>query len=369
MSAMDHFHDVSCLRFKEWTGEQDYVRVFFNQDSGSCWSAVGRAGGGIQSLSLGLRCWYLGITLHELGHAAGLLHEMGRPDRDTWAHIYWENITPGLESAFAIRSDRRVNLLGDQFDYKSIMMYGEYAFSKDGVSPTVRAKASGVVVGPIWSKKQLSPADVRRLRGMYRCDGNRARPGFPYDVMCSFNKHLCGLESSSGAAWDWRNANSTGGYLLFSHKKAGSRPGFLVSTNMHPVGKPSPKGHLGCVRFWYLLQSDGRAFLKLTQAYLRKVTQLRYDPNTSYLLWESTSTTEEWTHVQLPLHVTKPFKLIFTAKFDGANDHGTIALDDMELLYGPCRFSAAPGGGRRPNPAAFGTSPPSVAARVAGNSL
>jgi hypothetical protein len=62
--------------------------------SGACWSPVGRTGNGEQRLSLGQRCWYLGIVIHELGHAVGFWHEMNRPDRDDWIYIYWNNIIP-----------------------------------------------------------------------------------------------------------------------------------------------------------------------------------------------------------------------------------------------------------------------------------
>nr|CAD7265901.1 unnamed protein product [Timema shepardi] len=92
MKAIDHYHEVSCVRFKEWTGENDVVDVFFNLDSGACWSPVGRSGDGEQKLSLGQRCWYLGIVIHELGHAVGFWHEMNRPDRDSYIYVYWDNI-------------------------------------------------------------------------------------------------------------------------------------------------------------------------------------------------------------------------------------------------------------------------------------
>ena len=32
MKAMDNYHDRSCIRFKEWTGEDRAISVFFNQD-------------------------------------------------------------------------------------------------------------------------------------------------------------------------------------------------------------------------------------------------------------------------------------------------------------------------------------------------
>jgi hypothetical protein len=59
--------------------------------SGACWSSVGMFGG-MQRLSLGQRCWYIGIVIHELGHAIGFWHEMNRPDRDQHISINWNNI-------------------------------------------------------------------------------------------------------------------------------------------------------------------------------------------------------------------------------------------------------------------------------------
>jgi len=43
-------------------------------------------------VSLGADCWYKGIVLHELLHAVGFWHEMNRPDRDSYIHVYWANI-------------------------------------------------------------------------------------------------------------------------------------------------------------------------------------------------------------------------------------------------------------------------------------
>jgi hypothetical protein len=83
-----------------WRHKQRHiqVRVISSKrdllSSGACWSPVGRTGNGEQRLSLGQRCWYLGIVIHELGHAVGFWHEMNRPDRDNWIYIYWNNIVP-----------------------------------------------------------------------------------------------------------------------------------------------------------------------------------------------------------------------------------------------------------------------------------
>ncbi|XP_026282965.2 meprin A subunit beta-like, partial [Frankliniella occidentalis] len=336
MAAMDHYHEHSCIRFKQWTGEDNWVSIFFNSDSsGACWSPVGKQGDGEQRLSLGQRCWYKGIVIHELGHAIGFWHEMNRPDRDDWIYVYWQNIIPGFASAF--RKHTAVNTLNERFDYNSIMMYDEYAFSKDGRSPTLQA-TTGEEIGPIWRKRGLSASDKRRLRKLYQCDPKKPKAGFPYDVNCDFNKHVCGFKNGGSPNWSWRTVNQTDGYVYTSFDTAGTTPGHFMSINFPPISSAlsSVRGELGCVRFYYLIETDGEAQLVLDQAYLKKSTQLNHDAATTFQLWSNNTSTNEWIHMEIPLFVTRSFKLIFTSNFNGSATHGTIALDDVELLYTPC---------------------------------
>ncbi|XP_046384884.1 meprin A subunit beta-like [Ischnura elegans] len=341
MKAMNHYHKRACIRFKEWTGEPNSVNIFFNADSsGSCWSSVGRTGEGEQALSLGERCWYLGIVIHELAHAIGFWHEMNRPDRDEWIWVYWENIIPGYQSAFDKNEPSTVNTLGEAFDYKSIMMYDEYAFSKDGVSATLQAKQDGTIIGPIWKKKGLSDSDIRRLHRLYQCQGKQnENEGFPYDIHCDFNYHQCGYKNGGSAVWNWRNVNATDGYVYAEYEEGGETTGFLQSINFHPLEAVSGEdensvGVLGCLRFWYFIDSSEPA--ELMVRFKKHMTQLAYDPDKVFELWEDGNATTSWTHVDIPLYVSRPFKLIFVSNFDETAISGIIALDDIELLYSPC---------------------------------
>ncbi|XP_033608439.1 meprin A subunit beta isoform X3 [Cryptotermes secundus] len=340
MKAMDHYHQHSCIRFKEWTGEQNYVNIFFNPDSGACWSAVGRTKNGEQRLSLGQHCWYLGIVIHELGHVIGFWHEMNRPDRDSWIYVYWNNIISGFESAFATHDSSTVNTLAENFDYRSIMMYDEYAFSKDGVSPTLQAKKPGVVIGPIWKKPGLSSSDIRRIHKLYKCEDNSPKVGFPYNEVCNFNVDTCGFKNGGSAVWNWRTVNSSDGYVYTSFEKAGITPGYFMSVNFHGMSERDRRGPMGCVRFWYMLQGDCKLHLRLSQAYLSSPTQLFYDPETMYELWEDSNVTGQWTHVEVTIYVTRAFKLSFQSGFSQTCTYGNIALDDIELYYTPCETAS-----------------------------
>lgn len=51
--------------------------------------------GGEQILNMGPGCEYVGLVLHEFGHAIGYFHEHNRPDRDKTVNILWDNIQYG----------------------------------------------------------------------------------------------------------------------------------------------------------------------------------------------------------------------------------------------------------------------------------
>ncbi|PSN40091.1 hypothetical protein C0J52_13739 [Blattella germanica] len=336
MKAMEQYHQHSCVRFKEWTGEKNYVSIFLNPDR----------------LSLGQRCWYLGIVIHELGHAIGFWHEMNRPDRDEWIYVYWNNIIPGFASAFAKHDDSSVDTLNEQFDYKSIMMYDEYAFSKDGISPTLEAKDRKTIIGPIWKKPGLSKSDIRRLHKLYKCPGkNQPKSGFPYNEVCNFNQDACGFKNGGSAVWNWRTVNATG-----------TTPGYFMSINFHGLPRKDPRGPMGCVRFWYLLQgNECNMELKLTQAYLSSPTQIFFDPDNLYDLWENDTVAGQWLHVEVPVYVTRPFKILFLSEFDQSCSYGTIGLDDIEVFYTPCETTSTT---QQQTHTTFATRPPTTSPRT-----
>ena len=63
--------------------------------------------GGEQILNMGDGCQYVGLVLHEFGHAIGYFHEHNRPDRDDVVDIMWDNIQYGKEKCFVFISLRQ----------------------------------------------------------------------------------------------------------------------------------------------------------------------------------------------------------------------------------------------------------------------
>jgi len=163
-SAMQDYHLNTCLRFKPRTTERNYIKLFSGQ---GCYSYVGMVNRGEQPLSLGNGCHYKGTIVHELGHAIGFFHEQNRSDRDTYLIIYWNNIQQGMESQFALLAPNQ-NLLLTGFDHDSVMLYGNFAFSKDRVSKTMVAKNGMRLLEP-YDKQGMTRSDIARVNKMYNC--------------------------------------------------------------------------------------------------------------------------------------------------------------------------------------------------------
>jgi hypothetical protein len=160
--AIAHWEKNTNVRFVLRTSANasshpDYVRFI---PSDGCWSYVGRRGGR-QDIGLAGGCG-VGATIHEIGHAFGLWHEQSREDRDSSVTIHWENIESGREHNF-----NQHIADGDDigaYDFESIMHYGRYAFSKNGL-PTITPKQSGVTIG---QRNELSRGDIAAIHAIYR---------------------------------------------------------------------------------------------------------------------------------------------------------------------------------------------------------
>jgi hypothetical protein len=160
--AVQHWQQNTNMRFVERTAGNasqypNFVEVI---PSDGCWSQVGMRGGR-QEIGLADGCG-LGATVHEFGHAWGLWHEQSREDRDSFVTINWANIESGKEHNFNQHiSD------GDDigaYDYGSIMHYGRFAFSKNGLA-TIEPKQSGVTIG---QRTGLSAGDIAAVHSIYQ---------------------------------------------------------------------------------------------------------------------------------------------------------------------------------------------------------
>ncbi len=129
--------------------------------SGGCASYVGMIGGE-QNVWLADSCT-VGSIIHEIGHAIGLFHEHTRPDRDNFVTVNLQNVSTGKEINFD-KIEVGASTYSD-YDYGSIMHYGEYFFSRNG-EPSISVP-DNVSVG---QRDALSNRDIASVNNMYATD-------------------------------------------------------------------------------------------------------------------------------------------------------------------------------------------------------
>lgn len=159
--AMTHYKRYTPIRFVERKAKNqakypDYI--YFKSDAG-CSSYVGKQHGK-QVITLNYRCGF-GAIVHEIGHALGLWHEQNRLDRDNYVNINFDNILSEYIHNFQQSPNHSVNI--GKYDYRSIMHYGAYAFSKNG-KPTITVLDGKHSIG---QQHGLSSGDVAALKEMY----------------------------------------------------------------------------------------------------------------------------------------------------------------------------------------------------------
>lgn len=171
LRVMQQFHEKTCIRFAmRKNNEPDYLRIGSFK---GCFSYIGRIGGE-QILSLGDGCEYSGTIAHELLHALGFYHHQNRSDRDDFLDILWENIARGKENQF-IKMAPQDNLLLNEFDYNSVMLYGPRTFGKTIDKVTMKPKRDGVMLLEVMEKKGPSLLDIDSVNKLYNCRRNEAK--------------------------------------------------------------------------------------------------------------------------------------------------------------------------------------------------
>lgn len=164
--GMTEYETRSCIRFKELESPSGNYLNFFKCQG--CYTYVGMDGGK-QPLSLGDGCHNIGRILHEIGHALGFYNEDNRSDRDNYINIYWQNIQSSSEMEFQ-KLQAQQNTLYNNFDYNSIMIKGEYAFSKKyNLLKTMEDKNRIYNLTDPDLKQRLTESDIYRVNKLYNC--------------------------------------------------------------------------------------------------------------------------------------------------------------------------------------------------------
>ena len=185
--AIAHWQSQTNLVFVQRSTEANYI--YFFSDNGCYSSGLGMTGG-LQTISLGTGC-STGNAIHEIGHAIGFYHEQTRSDRDNAITVNFGNITSGYENQF--RKYTELGLGGLQlqgFDFNSVMLYGSYAFSSNGLPTIVRRGDNSTFEG---QRVGLSAGDIDTYNYLY----NR-----PYLVLVNQNTQIINTPQQRGRIWD-----------------------------------------------------------------------------------------------------------------------------------------------------------------------
>lgn len=157
------------VRLERHEGQADYVEFVAEN---YCSSRRGRIGGH-QKITLSPDC-SAGVVLHEIGHAVGMAHEHNRHDRDQYLErVCLENVYPEALPYFQRRPDDGEQL--GEYDFESIMHYSQMAFSRNRgrtIVPRMDRVPEGALIG---QRQELSGADIRRLRDLYRPEPGKPR--------------------------------------------------------------------------------------------------------------------------------------------------------------------------------------------------
>ena len=157
-TAITNFSRKTKIRFVRRTNQKDYVH--FKKGTG-CSSFVGRIGGK-QNITLELGC-STGVTIHEMAHAIGMVHEHQHYLRNNYVKILWDNIKKDkVNNNFPVYSYNSTNTTS--FDFSSIMLYGSYIFSKNG-KPTMTKRNGQTFTA---QRKGLSFGDEKTIDRIYK---------------------------------------------------------------------------------------------------------------------------------------------------------------------------------------------------------
>lgn len=160
-----------CVRFVEQTTTTLSENKLNIISESGCWSYLGQiVENEPQPLSLQSNgCIYPGTIMHELLHALGFPHEHNRPDRNEYITVNFNNVQRDSRSQYDMYSSRMTDLLETNYDYTSIMHYGDTAFSVNGEPTMVPIKSSVKLLDPYY-RTTLSMKDVEMIKKLYECE-------------------------------------------------------------------------------------------------------------------------------------------------------------------------------------------------------
>ncbi|OCT76770.1 hypothetical protein XELAEV_18031973mg [Xenopus laevis] len=336
LEGFERFRLKTCIDFKPWEGEQNYISVFKGD---GCYSYVGNLRRGKQQLSLGTGCDYVMTSQHEFLHALGFWHEQSRSDRDDYVTIMWDRIQPGWEYSFDMYDDTRIDSLNVPYDYTSLMHYSKTAF-QIGTEPTIVTKdpAFNDVIG---QGMDFSDYDLEKLSRLYKCSSS-----ITFMDTCTFEvNNICGMIQGKGDNGDWnRVLHSTAGPSndhthLGTCKDSGYYMHFSTSTGN--AGEKAvlesrlfyPNRGFQCLEFFYYYNGNENDALNI---WIREYTKAYPNGILTFITSIKGNPAEYWQLHHVSLNVNNKFRVVFEGVKGNGPSNGGFAIDDINLSEALC---------------------------------
>ncbi|NXJ61072.1 MEP1B protein, partial [Rostratula benghalensis] len=336
LKAFERYRLKTCIDFKPWAGEKNYISVF--KGSG-CWSSVGNRQQGLQQLSIGANCDGIGTIQHEFLHALGFWHEQSRSDRDDYVSIIWDRIQAGKEHNFNKYDDKTSDSLNVPYDYTSVMHYSKTAF-RNGTEPTIVTNIPDFM-DVIGQRMDFSDYDIQKLNQLYNCSSSLS-----FMDTCSFElENICGMIQSSDDNSDWQRLSRVPAGPNTDHTNMGEceDSGYFMHFNTSAGAEGStailesrilyPKRGFQCLQFYFY--NSGHESDRLYVG-VREYTSAH--PNGTLRLIEEIKGSPEtyWQLHHVSLNVTSKFRVVFQGMRGSGSSNGGISIDDINLSETQC---------------------------------
>ncbi|XP_054980798.1 meprin A subunit beta [Sorex araneus] len=336
LNAFERYRLKTCIDFKPWTGEANYISVF--KGSG-CWSKVGNRRAGRQELSIGTNCDRIGTIQHEFLHALGFWHEQSRSDRDDYVEIVWDRIQEGKESNFNTYDDKTSDFLNVPYDYTSVMHYSKTAF-QNGSEPTIVTRISDFM-DVIGQRMDFSDSDLLKLNRLYNCSSSLS-----FMDSCDFElENVCGMIQSSGDNADWKRVSqiASGPESDYSNMGKCKGSGFFMhfdSSSVAVGGKAMlesrilyPKRGFQCLQFFVYNSGSTSDQLNI---YIREYSAAHVNGSVILVKEIKDIPMGTWQLYHVSLNVTNKFRVVFGGVRGAGTSVGGLSVDDINLSETQC---------------------------------
>ncbi|XP_023097627.2 meprin A subunit beta [Felis catus] len=336
LNAFERYRLKTCIDFKPWTGEANYISVF--KGSG-CWSSVGNMHVGKQELSIGENCDRIATVQHEFLHALGFWHEQSRSDRDDYVMIMWDRILSGREHNFNTYDDQESDSLNVPYDYTSVMHYSKTAF-QNGTEPTIVTRISDFM-DVIGQRMDFSDYDLLKLNRLYNCSSSLS-----FLDSCNFElENVCGMIQSSGDSADWQRTSQVPRGPESDHSNMGQckGSGFFMHFNSSSVSVGAtavlesrtfyPKRGFQCLQFYLYNSGSENDQLNI---YIREYSADNVNGTLTLVEEIKDIPIGSWQLYHVTLKVTNKFRVVFGGVRGTGASLGGLSLDDINLSETQC---------------------------------